>query len=78
MTDSGPHTAFAERFSALKEAVGRSILGQDGVIEDLIVVVLAGGHAHPDGAGALLDAGAARVLFTHAELREALGLSVPA
>lgn len=39
--------------------------------------LLAGGHAHPDGAGALLDAGAARVLFTHAELREALGLRVP-
>ncbi|BDP40801.1 beta-phosphoglucomutase [Deinococcus aetherius] len=39
--------------------------------------LLAGGHAHPDGARALLDAGAARVLFTHAELREALGLTTP-
>ncbi|EYB66904.1 HAD family hydrolase [Deinococcus phoenicis] len=39
--------------------------------------LLAGGHAHPDGAAALLEAGAARVLGTHAELREALGLGVP-
>ena len=53
MTDSGPHTAFAERFSALKGEVGRTILGQDEVIEDLIVVVLAGGHALLEGAPGL-------------------------
>ncbi|GAA5532026.1 HAD-IA family hydrolase [Deinococcus aluminii] len=38
--------------------------------------LLAGGHVHPDGAQALLEAGAARVLGTHAELREALGVGV--
>lgn len=40
--------------------------------------LLAGGHIHPDGAGALQAAGVTRLLHTHAELREALGLSVPA
>lgn len=39
--------------------------------------LLAGGHAHPDGAQTLRAAGAERVLFSHAELRAALGLSVP-
>lgn len=38
--------------------------------------LLAGGHAHPDGTASLLNAGAARVLGNHAELREALGLTV--
>ncbi|WP_019585052.1 HAD family hydrolase [Deinococcus apachensis] len=40
--------------------------------------LLAGGHIHPDGEAALRSAGAAHILRTHAELREALGLSVPA
>ncbi|GAA5512007.1 6-phosphogluconate phosphatase [Deinococcus carri] len=39
--------------------------------------LLAGGHVHPNGAQALRQVGAARVLHSHAELREALGLSVP-
>ncbi|MBB5232615.1 HAD-IA family hydrolase [Deinococcus budaensis] len=38
--------------------------------------LLAGGHVHPDGAAALREAGAARVLRDHAELRAALGLTV--
>ncbi|MEW6421840.1 MAG: HAD-IA family hydrolase [Deinococcota bacterium] len=38
--------------------------------------LLAGGHIHPDGAQALRAAGAARVLASHTELREALGLGV--
>ena len=38
--------------------------------------LLAGGHIHPDGAQALREAGAVRVLASHAELREALGLGV--
>ena len=53
MRESGPHTAFAERFTALKRAVGLVILGQDAVIEDLLVVVLAGGHALLEGAPGL-------------------------
>ncbi len=53
MRESGPHTAFAERFTALKRAVGVVILGQDVVIEDLLVVVLAGGHALLEGAPGL-------------------------
>jgi len=53
MRESGPHTAFAERFTALKGAVGRVILGQDEVVEDLLVVVLAGGHALLEGAPGL-------------------------
>lgn len=40
--------------------------------------LLAGGHIHPDGEAVLRSAGASRILHTHAELREALGLSVPA
>lgn len=40
--------------------------------------LLAGGHTHPDGAAALRAAGATRVLYTHAELRGALGLEVEA
>ncbi|WP_034383302.1 HAD family phosphatase [Deinococcus sp. YIM 77859] len=39
--------------------------------------LLAGGHIHPDSAQALRQAGAEHVLFSHAELRAALGLSVP-
>lgn len=38
--------------------------------------LLAGGHVHPDGERTLLEAGAARVLRTHGELRGALGLGV--
>jgi MoxR-like ATPase len=53
MTESGPHTAFAERFTALKGAVSQAILGQDEVVEDLLVVVLAGGHALLEGAPGL-------------------------
>lgn len=38
--------------------------------------LLAGGHVHPDGAAALREAGATRVLRDHAELQAALGLTV--
>ncbi|MEF2278147.1 HAD-IA family hydrolase [Deinococcus sp. YIM 134068] len=39
--------------------------------------MLATGHAHPANTQALLDVGAARVLRSHAELQEALGLNMP-
>lgn len=53
MKESGPHTAFAERFQGLKHAIAQVILGQDGVVEDLLIVVLAGGHALLEGAPGL-------------------------
>ncbi|MDV6375565.1 HAD family hydrolase [Deinococcus arenicola] len=36
--------------------------------------LLAGGHVHPDNAAHLIGAGAKRILKTHGELQEALGL----
>lgn len=53
MKESGPHTAFAERFASIQTAIGQVILGQRGVVEDLLVVVLAGGHALLEGAPGL-------------------------
>ena len=53
MKESGPHPAFAERFEGLKNAIGQVILGQHEVVEDLLVVVLAGGHALLEGAPGL-------------------------
>jgi len=44
---------FAERFGALKGVIGGTILGQEAVVEDLLVVVLAGGHALIEGAPGL-------------------------
>ncbi len=38
--------------------------------------LLAGGHVHPSGVAALRAAGAGRILASHAELQDALGLSV--
>ncbi|GGM00445.1 HAD family hydrolase [Deinococcus aerophilus] len=38
--------------------------------------LLAGGHVHPSGAAALRAAGAERILASHAELQDALGLSI--
>ncbi len=37
--------------------------------------LLAGGHVHPDNAAQLTGAGARRILRTHADLQEALGLA---
>ena len=68
MRESGPHTRFAERFTALKEAVQRAILGQDRVVEDLLVVVLAGGHALLEGAPGLGKTRLVRALADATEL----------
>ena len=68
MRESGPHTRFAERFTALKEAVQQAILGQDRVVEDLLVVVLAGGHALLEGAPGLGKTRLVRALADATEL----------
>lgn len=42
-----------------------------------VIGLLATGHAHPDDAAHLLVAGVSRVVTSHAQLQEALGLAVP-
>ncbi len=44
---------FAEKFEALRTTIGRVILGQEKIIEDLLIVVLAGGNALIEGAPGL-------------------------
>lgn len=44
---------FTDRFDALKAGIGHVILGQEEVVEDLLVAVLAGGHALIEGAPGL-------------------------
>ena len=46
-------TDFAKRFGELRRTIARVILGQEGVVEDLLIVVLAGGHALIEGAPGL-------------------------
>ena len=43
-------TDFTEKFAELRSTIGRVILGQEGIVEDLLIVVLAGGHALIEGA----------------------------
>lgn len=45
--------------------------------EATVIGLLATGHAHPDDAAHLLAAGVSRVVTSHAQLQEALGLAVP-
>lgn len=45
--------AFAEKFAILRAGIGRVILGQERIVEDLLIVVLAGGHALIEGAPGL-------------------------
>lgn len=42
-----------------------------------VIGLLATGHAHPDNAAHLLAAGVSRVVTSHTQLQEALGLAVP-
>ena len=44
---------FAKRFKELRQAIGSIILGQDEVVEDLLIAVLARGHALIEGAPGL-------------------------
>ncbi|HEX7021966.1 MAG TPA: MoxR family ATPase [Trueperaceae bacterium] len=46
-------TDFTERFRALERTIGQVILGQETVVEDLLVAVLARGHALIEGAPGL-------------------------
>ena len=46
-------TVFTEKFAALREAIGQIIFGQDDVVEDLLIAVLAKGHVLIEGAPGL-------------------------
>lgn len=47
------YTTFTEKFQALKRAIGRVILGQHQVVEDLLIAALARGHVLIEGAPGL-------------------------
>ncbi len=51
--NQGKLERFREQFDALKANIGRVILGQEALIEDLLVAVLAGGHVLLEGAPGL-------------------------
>ena len=44
---------FSDKFTQLKNTIGHTIIGQERVVEDLLIVVLAGGHALIEGAPGL-------------------------
>src|SRR5690625_4240737 len=44
---------FADRFQRLRNAIGRVVLGQERVVEDLLIAVLARGHVLIEGAPGL-------------------------
>ena len=51
--DTVTFTDFAARFGELRRTIGQVILGQETIVEDLLIVVLAGGHALIEGAPGL-------------------------
>jgi MoxR-like ATPase len=51
--DANRFIDFAERFRALRQAIGRVILGQEAALEDLLIAVLAQGHVLLEGAPGL-------------------------
>lgn len=53
MTETLDYSSFAPKFKDLRNAIGRIILGQEAVIDDLLIVVLSGGHALIEGAPGL-------------------------
>jgi MoxR-like ATPase len=55
---------FTDKFKELKKAISSIIVGQEQVVEDLLIVVLAGGHALIEGAPGL---GKTRLVRTFAE-----------
>lgn len=55
---------FAEKFQEIKKTISSVIVGQDTVVEDLLIVVLAGGHALIEGAPGL---GKTRLVRSFAE-----------
>ncbi len=52
-TETASFTDFTEKFRVLKNAIGRVILGQEEVVEDLLIAVLAKGHMLIEGAPGL-------------------------
>ena len=51
--DSSSAFTFTSKFKTLKDAIARVILGQEAVVEDLLVAALAGGHVLIEGAPGL-------------------------
>ena len=64
---AAPAEAFHERFTRLREAIGRVILGQERLVEDLLVAALARGHVLIEGAPGL---GKTRLVRSFAEATE--------
>ncbi len=58
---------FNERFDRLKQMIGTVVLGQEGVVEDMLVAVLARGHVLIEGAPGL---GKTRLVRTFADATE--------
>ena len=54
--------ALAQRFAALRDQVGRAILGQHGLIERLLIALLADGHLLVEGAPGLAKTTAVKAL----------------
>jgi MoxR-like ATPase len=46
-------TSFGDKFRILRRGIGRVIIGQEEVVEDLLITVVAGGHALIEGAPGL-------------------------
>ncbi len=46
-------SAFTERFDRLRDSIGRVVLGQETVVEDMLIAVLANGHVLIEGAPGL-------------------------
>ena len=57
-------TTFTDKFKRLREAIGRVILGQEDIVEDLLVAALAKGHVLIEGAPGL---GKTRLVRTFSE-----------
>ena len=57
-------TSFTDKFKRLREAIGRVILGQEEIVEDLLVAALAKGHVLIEGAPGL---GKTRLVRTFSE-----------
>jgi MoxR-like ATPase len=66
-TNSSTYAAFVERFRNLKDKVSSVILGQEQIIEDVLIAALARGHVLIEGAPGL---GKTRLVRTFAEVTD--------